>query len=132
MSHKGKNDSNMMTPLLVGAVVGGAIGAVLGLVFAPAEGSQTRQVVGEKLDELTYRLNNLVKSARGLTEVEEEDPIQSRVEEKLIEVRERAESIMNDAENRIAEARHRVAAQVSKNGSESHFVGFQDEGLDVD
>ena len=44
----------------LGALVAGtALGASLGLLFAPRKGSETRKLVGEKLDELSKKVKEI-------------------------------------------------------------------------
>lgn len=49
--------------VLLGVLVGAAVGAVAGILFAPQEGSKTRQLLADKgedyIDDLKEKLNDL-------------------------------------------------------------------------
>lgn len=47
--------------LLLGALVGGAIGAAAGILFAPRSGKVTRSMIGEKYSEVTTSLRRKFK-----------------------------------------------------------------------
>ncbi|MCX6271711.1 MAG: YtxH domain-containing protein [Bacteroidetes bacterium] len=59
-----KKSSMFITGLLVGT----AAGAVLGLLFAPEEGSKTREMLRMKLEELKRKKKNLEKAISDLHE----------------------------------------------------------------
>ncbi len=50
--------------LLSGIIVGAAAGAVLGILFAPEKGCDTRQKLRQSADDLVSNLKNKVNSAR--------------------------------------------------------------------
>ena len=45
-------------------VTGGALGAALGILFAPRKGSETRKILREKLDELAKKLKLMGKNVK--------------------------------------------------------------------
>ena len=57
-------------------VTGGALGATLGILFAPRKGSETRKILGEKLEELSKKVK----------EIDYED-LRIQIEEKIEEIR---------------------------------------------
>ena len=46
---------------LAGVVVGGAIGAIAGILLAPQEGAKTREMLGDMADDVAERTNKTVK-----------------------------------------------------------------------
>jgi gas vesicle protein len=55
-----RNDSNVGN-FIAGAVVGGAIGAGLALLFAPRSGEETRKMLKEKAEDLGDEVKELKK-----------------------------------------------------------------------
>jgi len=45
---KNKEQSNKAKKLVTGIAIGGAIGSILGLIFAPRKGKETRSIIKEK------------------------------------------------------------------------------------
>ncbi|MFA7253675.1 MAG: YtxH domain-containing protein [Patescibacteria group bacterium] len=46
---------------VLGALLGGAIGAVAGILFAPRSGKETRKIVSKKANDLTEKGKELIK-----------------------------------------------------------------------
>lgn len=47
-----KNPSNKVDKIVMGVIIGGAIGSVLGLTLAPRKGKETRAIIKKKGEEL--------------------------------------------------------------------------------
>jgi gas vesicle protein len=66
---KSNNSGKVVSALLVGAVIGGAIGAALGILFAPEKGSITRKRLlasgGDLTDSIKGKFNELVEEVTG-------------------------------------------------------------------
>ena len=65
---KSNNTGKIVGALLLGAVVGGTVGAALGVLFAPEKGSALRKKISDSGNELTGALKskfqNLVSEAK--------------------------------------------------------------------
>jgi gas vesicle protein len=59
---KSENTGKIVTALLIGATIGGIIGAGLGLLFAPEKGSDFRKKLSASGDDLTGVLGNKFKA----------------------------------------------------------------------
>ncbi len=59
-----------LASFLVGLLIGGLVGAILALLFAPASGKQFQQQVGETIDRLTGEVRLAAEQRR--KELEEE------------------------------------------------------------
>jgi gas vesicle protein len=102
-----------LVPFMLGAVVGGVIGAAIALLYAPAEGSDLRQGVKNTLEDLTNGAKDIIRSAKSSAEKlirEVVDPEDEDEEPSLIErAKGRAKDIIEDADRAIAEARKRAS-----------------------
>ena len=97
-------------PFVMGAIIGGAIGAAIALLYAPAEGTELRRGLSDTFEDLTEGAKGVVRGVKstaekiftdGLASEDEEDSLLSRT-------RERADDILEDADRAIAEARRRT------------------------
>ncbi|MEK7545371.1 MAG: YtxH domain-containing protein [Patescibacteria group bacterium] len=52
---------SIVDKLVMGAIIGGAIGSVLGVAFAPRKGRDTRKIIKEKGKELYEKHGSVVK-----------------------------------------------------------------------
>ncbi len=100
---------SMLAPFMLGAVIGGMIGAGIAILYAPAEGSELRRGVSEALDDLAHGAKDFVKSARTSAEKLFSEGLEPDDEEEspLARTRERVDDILEDADRAIAEARRR-------------------------
>ncbi len=51
-----------MDHLLLGVVVGGAVGSILGITLAPKSGRETRQEIAKKTEEIRKRVGNILEN----------------------------------------------------------------------
>lgn len=56
-----KQDKNKLAKIIATFVIGGAIGSVLGLAFAPQKGSETRKVMKKKTDSVIKKSQKFIK-----------------------------------------------------------------------
>ena len=112
-----------------GVILGGAIGAILGVLYAPRAGEETRVLLSEKADDYLNQGKQLyeggfekVQSRAG--EVAEQ--VQERYEEVAGKVGSAGSRIMPQAgsssdelRSKIDGARARIAAQIQKNSDEA-------------
>lgn len=98
---------------LVGAVVGGAVGAVLALLFAPKSGRELRRDIADKTGELYDKASHYISK-------DPESPSHGPVDDVINEGRIRAErivssahhqaqSILSNAEQVLRDAKHRTS-----------------------
>ncbi len=64
----GKNDSNSLLAFLLGLTVG----AILGILFAPAEGKETRKKIAKYLEEIEEKGEDLLEKGKEFVEKETE------------------------------------------------------------
>lgn len=86
-------ERNDFGAFLAGLLVGGAIGAILGLLYAPQSGEQTRAFLKEKTVELREKAGVSTEEAR------------RKAEEALRELRARVEEISQVLQERLSEVK---------------------------
>jgi gas vesicle protein len=102
--------SSSFLPFVLGAIVGGVIGASLALLYAPSEGSDLRQGMKNALEDLTEGAKDLIRETKTSAEKLFRDVMDSGDEKDPSiagRMRERADGILEDADRAIAEARRR-------------------------
>ena len=60
----GKRVKKKIDKVLLGAVLGGAVGSILGVTFAPKSGKETRKIIGKKGREITNDLMTKISDRR--------------------------------------------------------------------
>ena len=55
-------------PFLMGALVGGAIGAAVALLYAPSEGSELRRGINDAIDDIAGGAKDIVRGVRSTAE----------------------------------------------------------------
>ncbi|MFN4984781.1 MAG: YtxH domain-containing protein [Ignavibacteria bacterium] len=105
---------------LVGAVVGGAVGAVLALLFAPKSGRELRRDIADKTGELYDKASHYISkdpdspSHGPLDDVINEGRI--RAERIVSSAKHQAESILSNAEQVLRDAKQRSTRNLHDNG----------------
>jgi gas vesicle protein len=108
---EGRNTSRVF-PFMLGAIIGGVVGATLALLYAPTEGSDLRKGVSERLDDLTQGAKDIIRGAKESAEKLFRDVLESEDADEpspMGRTRARADDIIEDADRAIAEARRRSA-----------------------
>jgi gas vesicle protein len=93
---------------LLGALVGGAVGAVTALLLAPKSGEELREDIARRSGEIYGKASDYLSTARD----EAENMVnQGRKQaDKIVNsARNQAENLMHDAEQMIQEAKYRAA-----------------------
>jgi len=96
------NGSGSGFAFIAGLVVGGAIGAIAGLLFAPETGEETRKKVTVKSKELADELLNKF------------DDLKESVTEVMTDVKQGAAEVMEDVKKETAEVLDDVKKKVGK------------------
>ena len=107
-------------------IVGGVIGAVAGLLYAPRAGAQTRALVSEKVNAVWGEASDFAQSAGvvapGVVIQDVAQNVQAKVQG-VAQVAPEPEPVVeadnDDLREKIEAARERIAAQVVKNAEES-------------
>ncbi len=107
-----RRESSKLVPFTLGAIVGGVIGAAIALLYAPAEGSELRRGMSEKLDDLTEGAKNIIRGAKStaeklMREVTNQEDFEDEEPSPVKHTRARADDILEDADRAMAEARRR-------------------------
>jgi gas vesicle protein len=101
---------NRTNDLLTGVLIGGLIGAALGILFAPKSGKETREDIARKTEELISKAKEeyeaaLEKSKRLYeTAVTKAQGLQSLAQEKVGDVAEKGKETFLDNKNRLKKA----------------------------
>lgn len=101
---------------VLGAIVGGAVGALLALLFAPKSGRDLRRDIADKSEEIVDKASEFFTQ----TEQQSEDVLNEgkiRAERIVNSARAQAESLLSNAERVLRDARLR--AQSIKEGVQS-------------
>ncbi len=111
-SNRGSN----VSPFFLGAIAGGIVGATVALLLAPAEGSEVRQGLGDKFDDLSESLSNLLQRAKLSAEKALNDGRDES--ERIIEdAKSRAEDLIENADKTISAARKAASNRRTKTAS---------------
>ncbi len=87
------SERNDFGAFLAGLLVGGAIGAILGLLYAPQSGEETRALLREKTGEIKEKATVSTEEAR------------RKAEEALKELRARVEELSQVVQERLGEVK---------------------------
>jgi gas vesicle protein len=96
-----------------GLFVGGFLGFILGLLYAPKPGSQLRKELSSQSDEL-YR-----QASTGLTDLRE------RTETRLQDLQTRSDQIIKNATAQVQETRDQLSSKIQDFGGNSGKLGGQ-------
>jgi gas vesicle protein len=102
-----RQEGNPIQSFILGAVVGGAVGAGLALLFAPKKGSELRADIAETVGDAASRLREAIGSVRETAE-ELFNEGKERGDKLIQEAAERAEDLINEADRVIAEVRSKI------------------------
>ena len=85
------------TKFLVGFLVGGAIGAVAGILLAPKSGEETRQLIADTTKDVMRRADETVKEIQSKA-----DDVVSDMQRKGDELRDKLQNLINQQKTAIA------------------------------
>jgi len=125
-----KNEG-MMKGLVIGLLAGGAVGAILALLYAPKSGKELRAEIRERADEFREEADEYLTTARSkagdiVTEAKK------RSENLISDAKRKADSLLVDAENVMKDVRQKsgpVAEEASrvKNAVKAGVDAFREE-----
>ncbi len=127
------NNSSYSKGFLIGAVVGGAVGAVVALLFAPKSGRELRRDIADRTEEVVDKAQQMFNKATGaghqsdagFDDVVNEGRIAA---ERIVSTaRHQAENLMSNAEQVLRDAKNRAArvGDASKAGDDAFRSEFQ-------
>jgi gas vesicle protein len=96
--------------LLKGLIIGGLIGAVLGMLYAPKSGKETREDIANKADELLAKAREEYEKAVEKSKAAYEAAVQ-RLKEVEVSAKERVEEI----EGKVSEFAQQSAETIAEN-----------------
>jgi gas vesicle protein len=107
------SENNQGKGLLIGLLIGGAIGALAGLLFAPKSGRELRQDIKSKSDEYLDDAERYVNDAK--TKAKDLINEGKRRSEKLIsDAKTKSDELLKDAEKVFKEAKTKVTDESDK------------------
>ena len=107
MSDNRRNSSTSVQSFLTGALVGGAVGVALALLYAPKKGKELREDISSKVGDISTRLSSLLKSAKEAGEDLVNEGM-SAGDELVHQAYKKAEGLIDEADRIITDARARV------------------------
>jgi gas vesicle protein len=100
-------NSGMVKGFIVGLLAGGAVGAVLALLYAPKSGRELRKDLSQGAEELLDEAEGAVSAARSRASEIVSDARQ-RSDQLISDARKRASSLLEDAEKVISGVRQQA------------------------
>jgi gas vesicle protein len=127
------NTSSYSKGFLIGAVVGGAVGAVVALLFAPKSGRELRRDIADRTEEVVDKAQQMFNKATGgghtassgFEDVVNEGRIAA---ERIVSTaRHQADNLMSNAEQVLRDAKNRASrvGDASKAGDDAFRSEFQ-------
>ncbi len=101
------NSSSVVQSFMIGAMVGGAVGATVALLYAPKKGKKFREDISDTFEDLSSRFTALIKHAKESGEDLIHDGMEAG-DELVQEAYKKAEGLIHEADRIINEARSRV------------------------
>lgn len=118
-------------------IAGGALGASLGLLFAPRKGSETRKILGEKLEELSKKVKDIdyedvkVQIEEKIEEIKDElkaldkekvleiakeksEVLKNKIEELSLLAKEKATPVVNDSIEELRKSAIKITKEITK------------------
>ena len=115
------NNGSYTRGFLMGALVGGALGGIVALLFAPKSGRDLRRDIADKTEEVydkAQKYFNKDEAPREFDDVINEGRL--RAERIVTSARSQAENILSNAEQVLRDAKSRAHRPAHGGGVESH------------
>ncbi len=105
--------NGMFKGLVIGLLAGGAIGAVLALLYAPKSGKELRADLKERADDLVGNADEYMQNVKNRAgEIVSE--AKRRSETLISDAKKKADSLLSDADRIISDARQKAAPIVEE------------------
>ncbi|HYM19376.1 MAG TPA: YtxH domain-containing protein [Candidatus Kapabacteria bacterium] len=105
-----RQSSSTVQSFLVGAVIGGAVGAVFALLYAPKRGKDLREDISSKVTGLSSQFSSLLKKAKEAGEDLLHDETEV-ISESMHDAYQKAEELIDEADRIINDARARMKTE---------------------
>jgi gas vesicle protein len=106
-------NNGMVKGLVIGLLAGGAIGAIVALLYAPKSGKELRADIREKTDDLVGGAEEYLHAAKSKAgEIVSE--AKRRSDQLISEAKKKADSLLDDADKVISDARQKVGPIVQE------------------
>jgi len=106
-------NNGMVKGLVIGLLAGGAIGAVLALLYAPKSGKELRAEIKERTNDFVGDAETAMRSARDrASEIVSDAKLRS--DQLITDARKRAGTLLDDAERIISGAKQKTAAAMEE------------------
>jgi gas vesicle protein len=105
--------NGMAKGLVIGLLAGGAIGAIIALLYAPKSGKELRADIREKTDDLVGGAEEYLHAAKSKAgEIVSEAKLRS--DQLISDAKKKADSLLEDADKVISDARQKVGPVVQE------------------
>jgi gas vesicle protein len=106
-------NNGMAKGLVIGLLAGGAIGAIVALLYAPKSGKELRADLREKTDDLVGGAEEYLRAAKSKAgEIVSE--AKQRSDHLISDAKKKADSLLEDADKVISDARQKVGPVVQE------------------
>jgi gas vesicle protein len=120
-------DNQMMKGVLIGLLAGGAIGAILALLYAPKSGKELRAEIREKADDLVEGANQYVNAAQSKAgDIVSE--AKKRSDLLISDAKKKADTLLSDADRVLSDARQKAGNAVEEG---TRLKGAVKAGIDA-
>ncbi|MCX6139963.1 MAG: YtxH domain-containing protein [Candidatus Kapabacteria bacterium] len=118
------NNSSYTKGFLIGAILGGAAGAVAALLLAPKSGKELRRDIADRTEEVVDKAQQMFNKATGNVEDGFEDVVNEgrlAAERIVTSARSQADNLMSNAEQVLRDAKNRAhkVSDAAKAGTEA-------------
>lgn len=125
------NNNGLLKGLIIGVLAGGAVGALIALLYAPKSGRELRADIKEKADDFMEGAEEYISAAKSRAgEIVSE--AKKRSEQLITDAKHKADSLLEDADKLIANARSKAGPVVEegsriKNAVKAGLDAYKDE-----
>jgi gas vesicle protein len=123
MSHHEQEDQTRSSfgDFVTGIIIGGTIGYLAALLYAPHSGEETREMLTERGRDVRERAKDTVQTAldkTGKIVAESRERIGTTVDTTVNRTREKGETLVQDVREQASDKMHKVADQIDPNNPE--------------